>query len=143
MIRAMKPLNRRSFLRSSGGAALAAALTPVFADAADPVRRLIAHPGGLPHRILGKTGRPISVIGFPGLALSRVTQAEADTAVRGSFEQGMNYFDVAPAYGNGRAEIALGPALALCRATKYSFPARPSAATPRAPAPSLRNRCGG
>lgn len=112
MIRAMKPLNRRSFLRSSGGAALAAALTPVFADAADPVRRLIAHPGGLPHRILGKTGRPISVIGFPGLALSRVTQAEADKAVRGSFEQGMNYFDVAPAYGNGRAEIALGPALA-------------------------------
>jgi len=73
----MKPLNRRSFLRATGGAALAAAITPVFADPADPARRLIAHPGGLPRRILGKTGRAISIVGFPGLALSRVTQAEA------------------------------------------------------------------
>jgi len=108
----MKPLNRRSFLRSTGGAALAAAITPVFADPADPDRRLIAHPGGLPRRILGKTGRAISIVGFPGLALSRVTQAEANAAVRASFDQGMNYFDTAPSYGKGTAEIALGPALA-------------------------------
>ena len=108
----MSPLNRRSFLRATGGAALASAMAPVFADPADPTRRLVAHPGGLPRRVLGKTGRAISIVGFPGLALSRVTQDEANAAVRASFDHGMNYFDTAPSYGKGTAEIALGPALA-------------------------------
>jgi len=104
-------MKRRSFLRTAGGAALAAGLSPVFADPADPTRRLIPHAGGLPRRVLGRTGRAISIVGFPGLALSRVPQVEANAAVRASFEQGMNYFDVAPSYGKGAAEIALGPAL--------------------------------
>lgn len=104
-------MKRRSFLRTAGGAALAAGLSPVFADPADPTRLLIPHAGGLPRRMLGRTGRAVSIVGFPGLALSRVTQAEANAAVRASFEQGMNYFDVAPSYGKGTAEIALGPAL--------------------------------
>ncbi|MBI5691231.1 MAG: aldo/keto reductase [Verrucomicrobia bacterium] len=105
-------MKRRSFLKTMGAAAgLAAGVRPLFADPADPSRRLISHPSGLPRRVLGRTGQAISIIGFPGLALARTTQEEANRAVRASFESGMNYFDVAPAYGNGKAEIAMGPAL--------------------------------
>jgi aryl-alcohol dehydrogenase-like predicted oxidoreductase len=106
-------MKRRTFLKTVGTVAggLAAGFTPAFADPADPTRKLISHPSGLPRRILGRTGQAISIIGFPGLALSRVTQEEANAAVRSAFDQGMNYFDVAPAYGRGKAEIAMGPAL--------------------------------
>ncbi len=106
-------MKRRTFLKTVGTAAggFAAGFRPAFADPADPTRKLIAHPSGLPRRVLGRTGQAISIIGFPGLALTRTTQEEANQAVRTSYEQGMNYFDVAPAYGNGKAEIAMGPAL--------------------------------
>ena len=106
-------MQRRTFLRTLGTAAggLAAGFNPVFADPADPSRRLLTHPSGLPRRILGRTGQAVSIIGFPGLALFRVPQEEANAAVRVAFDQGMNYLDTAPSYGNGRAEIALGPAL--------------------------------
>jgi aryl-alcohol dehydrogenase-like predicted oxidoreductase len=107
-------MKRRTFLKTVGTAAggLAAGFSPAFADPADPSRKLISHPSGLPRRVLGRTGQAISIIGFPGLALARTTQDEANAAVRSAFDQGMNYYDVAPAYGNGKAEIAMGPALA-------------------------------
>lgn len=106
-------MKRRTFLKTVGTAAggLAAGFHPAFADPADPTRKLIPHASGLPRRVLGRTGQAISIIGYPGLALARTTQEEANRSVRVSFEQGMNYFDVAPAYGNGKAEITMGPAL--------------------------------
>jgi predicted aldo/keto reductase-like oxidoreductase len=104
-------MKRRTFLKTVGTAAsgLAVGLRPAFADPADPTRKLISHPSGLPRRVLGRTGRAISIIGYPGLALSRVAQPEANKAIHAAFEQGVNYFDVAPAYGD--AEIKMGPAL--------------------------------
>ncbi len=106
-------MQRRTFLKTVGAAAggVAAGFRPVFADPADPSRRLISHPSGMPRRVLGRTGQAVSIIGFPGLVLGKLTQEEANRAVRSSFDQGVNYFDVAPAYGNGKAEIAMGPAL--------------------------------
>lgn len=106
-------MKRRTFLKTVGAAAggVAAGFNPAFADPADPTRRLIPHASGLPRRVLGRTGQAISIIGFPGLALARTTQEEANAAVRASFDKGMNYFDVAPAYGRGKAEITMGPAL--------------------------------
>jgi predicted aldo/keto reductase-like oxidoreductase len=59
--------------------------------------------------VLGRTGQAISIIGFPGLALSRLAQEDANAAVRKAFDLGCNYFDVAPAYGD--AEVKMGPAL--------------------------------
>jgi aryl-alcohol dehydrogenase-like predicted oxidoreductase len=38
-------------------------------------------------------------------------QAEANKIVAEAFERGVNYFDVAPSYGEGEAEEKLGPAL--------------------------------
>ncbi len=106
-------MKRRTFLKTVGTAAggIAVGFSPAFADPADPTRKLIPHASGLPRRMLGRTGQAISIIGFPGLALARATQEVANAAVRASFEKGMNYFDVAPAYGRGKAEIAMGPAL--------------------------------
>jgi aryl-alcohol dehydrogenase-like predicted oxidoreductase len=60
-------------------------------------------------RELGKTGERLSVVGFGGLVVRDVTEAEADGHVARAVERGVNYFDVAPAYGN--AEERLGPAL--------------------------------
>ena len=60
-------------------------------------------------RKLGKTEEQLSIIGLGGILVSNVDQSEADLRVRSAFDQGINYFDVAPAYGD--AEERLGPAL--------------------------------
>ncbi|MBP7051300.1 MAG: aldo/keto reductase [Phycisphaerae bacterium] len=66
----------------------------------------------LPRRVLGKTGEKLSVIGFPGLALSQQGQEESTAGIRKAFDQGINYFDVAPAYGrDGECEIKMGVGL--------------------------------
>jgi predicted aldo/keto reductase-like oxidoreductase len=63
----------------------------------------------LPRRPLGRTGETLSVIGLGGMALADETPEVASSLVREAFENGVNYFDVAPSYRN--AEDLLGPAL--------------------------------
>ncbi|NUQ01734.1 MAG: aldo/keto reductase [Armatimonadetes bacterium] len=60
-------------------------------------------------RELGKTGQQLSVIGFGGILCTRATTAEAASYVAEAVDAGVNYFDVAPSYGN--AEEMLGPAM--------------------------------
>jgi len=73
---------------------------------------IVGRVAGLPRRVLGRTGQEVSIVGFPGLALMREDQAGSDRAVRAAFDRGVNYFDVAPAYGrDGECEIKLGGAL--------------------------------
>ena len=64
-------------------------------------------------RKLGKTGEHLSVIGFGGIAVSQETPEYAAELVAKAVDRGINYFDVAPTYGN--AEERLGPALKLHR----------------------------
>ena len=66
-------------------------------------------PGGLERRALGKTGEKLSIIGFGGIVVMDATTEQAAERVRAAVEAGVNYFDVAPSYGN--AEDMLGPAL--------------------------------
>lgn len=72
-----------------------------------------AHPESdnrmLPKRVLGKTGENLSIIGFGGIVVRDATPEFASSVVARSIEKGVNYFDVAPSYGD--AEIKLGPAL--------------------------------
>jgi predicted aldo/keto reductase-like oxidoreductase len=114
-------MKRRTFLKTvaatAGGVALGA--RPVFADPAAVERKLIPHSSGLPRRMLGRTGREISIIGYPGLALAKVPQPAATTALRAAFDQGVNYFDVAPAYGD--AEVKMGIAIADGRIPREQF----------------------
>lgn len=67
-------------------------------------------PTGIERRILGRTGEKLSVIGFGGILVMNQTPEEARNYVAEAVELGINYFDVAPSYGN--AEERLGPALA-------------------------------
>ena len=64
-------------------------------------------------RTLGKTGETLSMIGFGGIVVKDVTPDDASRYVAQAIDRGINYFDVAPTYGN--AEERLGPALAPYR----------------------------
>ena len=68
-------------------------------------------------RIFGKTGLGISVFAFGGIVVKDTAQSEADSIVSEAIDRGINYFDVAPSYGNSQ-EI-LGPAIAPHRSKIY------------------------
>lgn len=61
------------------------------------------------YRPLGSTGKELSIIGFGGILVMNVEPSEASSLVAEAVDRGVNYFDVAPSYGN--AEERLGPAL--------------------------------
>jgi aryl-alcohol dehydrogenase-like predicted oxidoreductase len=60
-------------------------------------------------RAYGRTGEALSVVGFGGIVVRDTSPDEAADIVAKAIERGVNYFDVAPSYGN--AEGRLGPAL--------------------------------
>jgi aryl-alcohol dehydrogenase-like predicted oxidoreductase len=59
------------------------------------------------------------VVGFPGLALIHYDQARCDGAVCDAFDRGVNYFDVAPAYGDGQCQTKLGISLGSLNRDQY------------------------
>lgn len=61
------------------------------------------------YRPYGAGGRELSVVGFGAIVVMNETPEDASTRVAWAIDQGVNYFDVAPSYGD--AEIRLGPAL--------------------------------
>ena len=63
----------------------------------------------LPQRPYGKRGARLSIIGFGGIVVMNAQQPHANLTVARAVERGVNYFDVAPSYGD--AEQRLGPAL--------------------------------
>ena len=58
-----------------------------------------------------REGVELSVLGFGGYMLVGLEQEEANHLVARAVDRGVNYFDVAPGYGNGEAEEKLGVAL--------------------------------
>jgi aryl-alcohol dehydrogenase-like predicted oxidoreductase len=58
-----------------------------------------------------KDGIELSIIGFGGIVVCGMEQQAANAAVGRAIERGVNYFDVAPSYFEGEAEIKLGDAL--------------------------------
>lgn len=86
-------MNRREFVAS-------AAAVPAVSAAAKPFPRR-------PY----KDGIELSIIGFGGIVAMGAGQAEANQRVAEAWARGINYYDVAPQYGDGEAEIKLGPAL--------------------------------
>lgn len=60
-------------------------------------------------RPYGNTDEQLSIIGFGGIVVKDTPPAEASRLVGNAVDHGVNYFDVAPSYGN--AEECLGPAL--------------------------------
>jgi len=75
------------------------------------------------YRDLGRTGLSVSLLGFGcgnvGGLLVRGTPAERERAVARAVELGVNYFDTAPLYGDGRSEEHLGQVLRALRPNVY------------------------
>jgi aryl-alcohol dehydrogenase-like predicted oxidoreductase len=73
------------------------------------------------YTVLGRTGLRVSRVGFGGGGIGQVwgptTEAESVQAVHRALDLGVNFFDVAPSYGHGKAEEVLGIALQGRRAT--------------------------
>ena len=63
-------------------------------------------------RTLGRTGLRVSAVGFGGGGIGQVwgetTDADSVRAVHRALDLGVTFFDVAPGYGDGRAERVLG-----------------------------------
>ncbi|HYI33774.1 MAG TPA: aldo/keto reductase [Glaciibacter sp.] len=63
-------------------------------------------------RILGRTGRTVSVIGLGtwqlGADWGDVTEADATDVLEASFDAGVTFYDTADVYGDGRSEQIIG-----------------------------------
>lgn len=77
------------------------------------------NPPRLPRRAYGRNGVELSVIGLGGIVLMGSEQDHANRVVAEAVERGVNYFDVAPTYGNGEAELRMGPALEPWRSSAF------------------------
>jgi aryl-alcohol dehydrogenase-like predicted oxidoreductase len=93
--RGRNQMNRREFI----GAAASVTATSAFGAVAPLPRR--------PY----KNGIDLSIIGFGGIVVCRLTQEDASRRVAEAYDRGVNYFDCAPSYFDGEAEIKLGEAL--------------------------------
>jgi aryl-alcohol dehydrogenase-like predicted oxidoreductase len=103
---------RRRDLLKAGGLAWAATAGGFFVHARGDesgVRRPVSNAARIPVREYGKSGVKLSIIGFPGFGLRGMESMRIVRMVGEAVERGVNYFDVAPEYGN--AEELLGPAL--------------------------------
>jgi predicted aldo/keto reductase-like oxidoreductase len=98
-------MKRREFVVGAGTASAALSLFPPGLQGLDREKG----PGGLERRSLGRTGERLSIVGFGGIVVMDATTEQAAQRVVAAIDAGVNYFDVAPSYGN--AEDMLGPAL--------------------------------
>lgn len=103
-----EPMGRREFIKRAAVSATAVAALGAGAAGCRPEHEPVDSPR-LPRRPFGPGGPDLSVIGFGGLVVSGLPQEQADRIVARAVERGVNYFDVAPTYGD--AEARLGPAL--------------------------------
>jgi aryl-alcohol dehydrogenase-like predicted oxidoreductase len=67
-------------------------------------------------RVLGKTGRPVSVVGLGtwqlGADWGAVSEGDALAVLRAAADSGVTFFDTADVYGDGRSEQIIGRFLA-------------------------------
>ncbi len=101
-------MKRREFLKTAAVAPLAVNIPGIARDMKS---------GKLEKRPLGKTGEKLSILGFGGIVVMNATPKQASYRVDEAIDYGVNYFDVAPSYGN--AELKLGPALKKHRSNVF------------------------
>jgi aryl-alcohol dehydrogenase-like predicted oxidoreductase len=105
-------MKRREFLRQAAVTAAAVASTnQIKAATVSPSSQTPAYP--IARRTLGRTGEQLSIIAFGGIVVMNEESASASNIVAEAVDRGINYFDIAPSYGN--AQQRLGPALAPYR----------------------------
>ena len=97
-------MKRRSFIRNSALGSLALTIPAIRSFGNNFTADF-----QIPKRTLGKTGEKLSIIGFGGIMLNNNPQDFANELVAKAYDLGVNYYDVAPNYGN--AQEKMGPAL--------------------------------
>ncbi|MDH4442460.1 MAG: aldo/keto reductase [Rhizobium sp.] len=77
------------------------------------------------YNVLGKAQFSVSSLSFGASSLGGVfhdiDEAEAIATVHAALDAGINYFDVAPAYGGGKSEAVLGKALKGVDRSRYNL----------------------
>jgi predicted aldo/keto reductase-like oxidoreductase len=96
-------MRRRTFFSSAAAAGVAAAQTT---GSGRSIR-----PGDVPRRRFGKTGAEVTLVGQAGGRFPMITAEEAKAVVRRAYDLGLNYFDNARLYWNGRSEEIMGEVL--------------------------------
>lgn len=102
-------MKRRDFLKGLSAASLLSLMDPAYLRAKESLQSGITPTDSVPKRQYGRAEDMLSVIGFGGIVVMDVTPQEASSYVSEAVDRGINYFDVAPTYGN--AQERLGPAL--------------------------------
>jgi len=109
-------MRRRDFLRKGSAAAAGLAASNRLLD---PLAKAgeKASLAPIPKRRLGKTGMDLSIIAMGGIVVMNAEQSHANDVVAEAFDRGINYYDVAPSYGD--AQSHLGPALEPYRSRSF------------------------
>ena len=97
-------MRRRTFFSSAAAASLAAS------SQAAPVK-----PGDIPMRTFGKTGEKLTIVGQASGRFPMISFEEAKAVTWRAYELGINYFDTARLYWNGKSEEVYGEVLAPVR----------------------------
>lgn len=95
----MNPMDRRTFM-----AGTVAGLAAGGASGA-------VKPGDIPKRVFGKTGEKITIVGQAGGRFPMIAFDQAKAVTLRAYELGINYFDCAALYWNGRSEEVYGAVL--------------------------------
>src|SRR5881227_2443931 len=94
-------MRRRAFFSTSAAAGLALADLPAAKAAA----------GEIPKRVFGKTGEKLTIIGQAGGRFPMCSFEDAKAITRRAYDLGINYFDCARIYWNGKSEEVYGAVL--------------------------------
>lgn len=118
-------INRRQFLIGSASAFSLMAFRPLHSvatpfSAADAQQETQTTTGGtgMTYRTQNGSGEKISLLGFGMMRLPR-EQEQVDRLVDYAIEHGINYFDTAPIYGQGRNEGVTGRTLSRFPREKF------------------------
>ncbi len=96
-------MRRRTFLSSSTAAGFA-----LTAQSAKPAK---LSGGDIPTRIFGKTGEKLTIIGQAGGRFPMCSLEDAKAITRRAYDLGINYFDTARIYWDGKSEEVYGEVL--------------------------------
>ena len=96
-------MRRRTFLTTTAAAGMAATNR---AAATSPVK-----PSEIPKRVFGKTGEKLTIIGQAGGRFPMITFDEAKAVTLRAYQLGINYFDCARIYWDGKSEEVYGAVL--------------------------------
>jgi uncharacterized protein len=97
-------MDRRDFLRKSAVVSFAASLSPQSSRASNQP---------IPHRMLGRTGEKVSMVGIGGyhIGAPSVEEQEGIRIIRTALDSGVNFLDNCWDYNDGESEKRMGKAL--------------------------------